>query len=291
VIQYPDDEAILDQARRHGLPPDVLVRDLVRMVEVLNLRDRSFFNKRSVLAGSMALRSFGSPRFTVFDADFSTSRDTVDPETKMTELLAYEDDDLVITPAPVVPHSDGGGTWKSQPVQFTPVFTGLVPDPADREFKADVSFRGLIRDGREEELRVPYDLGIWDEPPTIFVMDPVETIAEKALGWCAYGLVKHYADLGYMAIVSQSGPHQVLTLDRDYLREAMADKLERMRSLHPQRYEPFTSLEDVISKLAQDPEFDRGEWEKLVYVREHRDTLDQNLLRRAVQEILVPLIS
>jgi hypothetical protein len=47
--------------------------------EVKNLADRDFFNRKSVLAGSMALRCFGSPRFTVYDADLSTSSDTVDP--------------------------------------------------------------------------------------------------------------------------------------------------------------------------------------------------------------------
>lgn len=289
MIDYPADEALLEAAGQADIPPEVLVRDLVRVVEVMNLSAKGFFNRRSVLAGSMALRSFGSPRFTVFDADFSTSKDTINPETRMTELLRYEDDDLTITPSPLVPSADGGDMWKSAPIEFTPVFTSLVPEN-ERQFKADVSFRGLVRDGQEVELAVPYDLGIWVEAPVVYVMDPVEVIAEKTLGWCVHGLAKHYADLGYLAIASQAGIAGRLQLERDDLRGAIADKLERMRALQPRLYAPFPSLESVIEKLKEPPAFDQGEWQQLVYIRKHRAALNQRRIQRAVQEILVPLI-
>lgn len=290
MINYPTDQDLLKVAAEHDIPPEVLVRDIVRVVEVINLERKGFFNERSVLAGSMALRSFGSPRFTVFDADFSTSKDTVNPETQMTDLLHYEDEDLTITPSPLVPNSDGGDTWKSAPIEFTPVFTSLVPEERARQFKADVSFRGLIRSGREEQLAVPYDLGLWDEAPVVFVMDPVEVVAEKILGWCVHGLVKHYADLGYLAIVSQPGPNQRLSLPRDDLREAIAEKLERMRQLQPDRYAAFDSLESIIDTLAASPELNRVQWEQLVYVRKSRHTLSQATIQSAVQKILVPLV-
>jgi len=76
VIRYPDDQATEAEADRHGIPNFVLVRDLVRIVEVLNLARQDFFGTQSVLAGSMALRCFNTPRFTVYDADFAT---TVEP--------------------------------------------------------------------------------------------------------------------------------------------------------------------------------------------------------------------
>ncbi len=94
MIDYPNDRNIAAAASRHGIPEPVLVRDLVRVVEVLNLKSQDFFSKRSVLAGSMALRCFDSPRFTVYDADFSTSSDTVNPATAMKAKLAYADDEL-----------------------------------------------------------------------------------------------------------------------------------------------------------------------------------------------------
>lgn len=73
LLNLPDDELTSAESERVGLSDAVIVRDVVRLVEVEHLRQQEFFNERSVLAGSMALRSFGSPRFTVFDADFSTS--------------------------------------------------------------------------------------------------------------------------------------------------------------------------------------------------------------------------
>ena len=61
-ISYPSDEQLREAAVRTGIPAPVLLRDVVRMVEVANLREQGFFDERSVLAGSMALRNFGSPR-------------------------------------------------------------------------------------------------------------------------------------------------------------------------------------------------------------------------------------
>jgi len=183
VIDYPDDRSIAAEADRHDIPEPVLVRDLVRVVEVLNLKAKDFFSERSVLAGSMALRCFDSPRFTVYDADFSTSSQAVNPATAMKDKLAYRDDDLEITPADLVPHDDGGTAWQSAPISFTPIFTSLIPDPDDRSFKADVSFRGMLLDGLEVPFKVPYELGIWEDDPAVFVMDPHEGVSRG----CACG--------------------------------------------------------------------------------------------------------
>jgi hypothetical protein len=60
VIDYPDDRDVLAQARALGIPAPVLIRDIVRIVEVLNLRKENFFGPRGVLAGSMGLRVYGS---------------------------------------------------------------------------------------------------------------------------------------------------------------------------------------------------------------------------------------
>jgi hypothetical protein len=56
MIDYPEDQATQEQAEKHGIPEPVLIRDLVRIVEVINLERKGFFGERSVLAGSMALR-------------------------------------------------------------------------------------------------------------------------------------------------------------------------------------------------------------------------------------------
>lgn len=289
MIDYPDDHAIQEQAKLHGIPPPVLIRDLVRIVEALNLRQQGFFNKKSVLAGSMALRCLGSPRFTVYDADFSTTRETVNPETAMKGLLAYEDDDLSIIPSEIVPNRDGGAMWKSAPIDFVPAFTSLAPDEEDRNFKADISFRGLIRAGIEVPLSVPYDLGIWSTPPGVFIMDPIETTTEKILGWCVHGQVKHYADLAYLALKAQDHKSP-FTLNRDELRQATAEKLEAMTTLQPDTYAAFPHLEDLIGKLEAKPVFDQRQWESLLYVREARRIYDPVLMEKAIREHLVPLL-
>lgn len=287
VINYPPDRKIVEQATEHGLPNEVLVRDLVRVVEVLNLKEQGFFGTDSVLAGSMALRSFGSPRFTVYDADFATSSDVVDPPTEMKRKLAYRDDDLEITPADLVPHDPRGSAWKSAPISFEPVFTSLVPRPDDRTFKADISFRGLQLPGREVPLRVPYELGIWDDEPTVFVMDPHEIVAEKILGWCAHRLVKHYTDLGYIALVSQPGAKpRAIDLDFGTAREVTAAKLEAMRTLQPDRYADFPNVDALIGELAKPPRVDPGQWASILYIRSFQSRLAPDLIVRAVRDVL-----
>ncbi len=288
MINYPNDRDLVEQASACGIPEPVLVRDIVRLVEVLNLKRKDFFTKRSVLAGSMALRCFDSPRFTVYDADFSTSADAVHPPTSLKGLLAYQDDALEITPASLVPHDDAGTAWKSAPIAYNPVFTSLVPNPADREFKADVSFRGVMLDGFERELVVPYELELWDEPPVVFIMDPHETVAEKTLGWCAHQQLKHYADLAYIALVSRDGEGQLIKLNNAKLRTTLADKLEAMRKLQSNIYEPFPHVDALIDKLEEIPIFPVLQWQRIMYVRQARDRFTQEFLVRAVRELLVP---
>jgi hypothetical protein len=289
MIAYPDDRATRAEAEELDLPDVVVIRDIVRIVEVLNLKKKGFFNSKSVLAGSMALRCFKSPRFTVYDTDFSTSEEIARPPGGMTDFLRYTDDDLVIEPASLVPTSDGPTMWESAPITFDPIFTGLVPGRDDRTFKADVSYRGLVLPGVEMPLRAPYRLGIWDEDPVVYIMDPHETVAEKILGWCAHRLVKHYADLAFIAVVSNPTlPARGIELDYRKARDALDAKLEIMRALQPKVYAPFPNVDAVIADLARDPQFSRQQWLKIIYLRQHRDRFTQQFLQHAVQELLVP---
>jgi hypothetical protein len=287
MIDYPEDERLREQAGLHDLQAPVLIRDIVRVVELLNLRAKRFFNKRSVLSGSMALRCFGSPRFTVYDADFSTSAETVDPPASMTELLRYSDENLDIIPTAARAADRRETLVQVEPIRFDAAFTSIVLAEQDRQFKADISFRGLLLDGREVPVATPYSLGLWDEPPTVWVMDPVETLAEKILGWCVHGLVKHYADAAWITIAAQASGSP-LAFAYPQLREVLHDKLELMRRLQPDTYRPFPSVDAVIGKLAQPPQFDRAQWQKLVYLQAHRAAYSQADLRRIVQQTLAP---
>lgn len=288
MIDYPNDRNIAAAASRHGIPEPVLVRDLVRVVEVLNLKSQDFFSKRSVLAGSMALRCFDSPRFTVYDADFSTSSDTVNPATAMKAKLAYADDELKITPADLVPYDARGTAWKSAPVRFAPVFTSLIPDPDDRSFKADVSFRGMLVDGLEVPFKTPYDLALWEEDPTVWIMDPHETLAEKILGWCAHRQVKHYADLAYIALVSRPDAGRLIELDYARARDVLDGKLSTMRELQPDVYAAFPSIDVIIADLGLKPQLDASNWAEIMYLIDKRDQFKPAHLTAAVLGILVP---
>jgi len=289
MIDYPEDERLREQASLHDLQAPVLIRDIVRVVELLNLRAKEFFNKGSVLSGSMALRCFGSPRFTVYDADFSTSAATVDPPASMTELLRYSDENLDIIPAAARAADRRETLVQIEPIRFDAVFTSIVLADEDRQFKADISFRGLLLDGREVPLATPYSLGLWDEPPSVWVMDPVEALAEKILGWCVHGLVKHYADAAWITVAAQA-QGSPLAFAYPQLLEVLHDKLELMRGLQPNTYSSFPSVEAVIGKLAQPPDFDCVQWQKLVYLQAHRAAYSQPDLRRIVQQTLAPEI-
>ncbi len=285
MIDYPEDQQLREQASRHDLQAPVLIRDIVRVVEVLNLRAQRFFNKRSVLSGSMALRCFGSPRFTVYDADFSTSAETVDPPASMTDMLRYSDEDLDIIPAEAVSADRRETLIQIEPIRFDAAFTSIVLADQDQQFKADVSFRGLLLDGREVPFETPYSLEFWSEAPTVWVMDPVEVLAEKILGWCVHGLVKHYADAAWITIAAQTiGSPLVFTYPQ--LRDILHDKLELMRDLQPEIYRAFPSVDAVVGKLAQAPQFDQVQWQKLVYLQAHRAAYSQEDLRRIVQDAL-----
>lgn len=291
MINYPSDADIHRQAQDKAIPAPVLIRDVVRVVEVLNLKAKQFFGPQSVLAGSMALRCFGSPRFTVYDADFSTTSETVHPETRMQKLLDYSDRSLAIEAAPLVPSAGEGSIWKSAPIRYTPTFTALVPDPGDRTFKADVSFRGLVEKGEERKLLVPYELDIWlgDDAPAVFVMNPHEIMAEKILGWCADRQAKHYADLAFIAVVSNPEA-QTRTIDIDYqqARSVLDAKLQIMAHVHPAKYARFPTIDSLIDDLGRSPVFDAADWRKIMYTRGHRDRFTQQFITRAVQEIMVP---
>jgi hypothetical protein len=289
MIEYPDDEATEKEARHHDIPAPVLIRDLVRIVEVISLEHQGFFGEERVLSGSMALRCYGSPRFTVYDADFATSTEAQPGRAEMLRMLTYRDDDLEITPAELTPHDARGSAWKSEPISYLPAFTALAPEDS-RTFKADIASRGLLLPGVETELVVPYDLGIWTQPPVVRIMDPHEIAAEKILGWVLHREAKHYADLAFIAVAAQpeSGPLLVLVPAR--LRETLAAKLEIMRGVQPTNYAPWSSVEDVVDTLAEDPVFGSVDLARLVYLRSRRDMFGHAFVKRAVQELLVPML-
>lgn len=247
MIRFPDSDLLARLAPRLGLPVAVIVRDLARYVEILNLRDKDFFDpKHSVLGGGMAMRTYGSQRVTVYDADLATT--TLTSRDHLHDLLAYEDRDIEITPAPLVPTADSGKVWKSDPVRFEPYALTLPLTDDDKTFKVDIATYGLLDTGRERELSDPYGLDLWETggAPSVLVMSLEEIAAEKTLGWCAHRLYKHYADLAFIG-------HQLADqIDPGKLRDLTEAKLDNMKKLQPRLYEHLDSLADMVRAL-EDP--------------------------------------
>jgi hypothetical protein len=291
LIEYPDEGRLRKEAEAHDLEMTVLVRDLVRIVEVLNLKQKAFFSDQAVLSGSMALRCYNSPRFTVYDADFATAKSEANKSGDFRKLLTYEDDDLQIWTETSArsSHDKDQTAWKFEPVQFDPVFvSGLIPDE-DTQFKVDLSNRGLVLPGVELPLKCPYDLGLWDEDPTVWIMDPHEIVAEKTLGWCVRRRVKHYADLAFIAILAHP-ERTTIRLNPSMLRETLERKLVAMKELQPDTYEPIRDIDELIQTLNEkNPLFDSSQWLRLVYVQDKRGTFSQRLMVKAVRELLVPI--
>lgn len=63
--------------RANGLEYPDVVRDVVRLAAIANMREQNFLNKDCVLVGGMGLRLRGSTRFTIFDTDSSIRKPPV----------------------------------------------------------------------------------------------------------------------------------------------------------------------------------------------------------------------
>ncbi|HZL04906.1 MAG TPA: hypothetical protein VFE45_05735, partial [Coriobacteriia bacterium] len=51
VIRFPSLDVIEERSNKLRIPLSVVVRDIARLVEILNLKEKGFFDARSVLAG------------------------------------------------------------------------------------------------------------------------------------------------------------------------------------------------------------------------------------------------
>lgn len=283
-VSYPSDDDLRAASARTGIPVEVLLRDVVRVVEVANLREQGFFGQRSVLAGSMALRNFGSPRFTILDADFSTSTEKAPRDASLKDLFAYSDDELDIIPEGAQPNDRGNTLVKVQPIRFQPAFSSLALTSEDLNFHADVAFRDLVKEGVATTLKTDHlpGLRIAEDALEVWVMNPIETMAEKILGWCAHDLVKHYVDVAWIA---NANNHPDLPVRIDYLelRAVVDAKLEAMRAIQPSTYEHLPNLTAVVGKLARAPELNQGQWRALAFLK--GSVPDRHEVVKAVQGV------
>jgi hypothetical protein len=223
----------------HGIEREEIVRDIVRLVSVADMVHRDILNDDWVLAGGMAMRLRGSPRFTRLDTD-SSKRGGLPTASELMNALRFDSDDLTITPASPKEENE---IKHVAPVEFQPFFDALgSSDPNPGAFRFTVSGRGLIEPADEVDLTHPYpDLVL----PVLKVplMNLTEQIAEKICGWCAHGLLKHYVDVAWAfgTLMRQ------IKVDR--FAPLVEAKLVKGRELFPEGYRTLTGITALLGPL------------------------------------------
>jgi hypothetical protein len=197
-ISYPEPKAISEFAKASGLREALVIRDIVRIAEIFNLLDEEFLGEQAVLTGGMALRLFASTRVSIRDLDVSVvgagSPLTV---ADLERLLEYEDPQVTIVPK-LSEEWKRRELFQARPLTFEQRFNPITLAEADSWISADVSLRGVeLKPMPMKFLHgYPFVLGVEDE--IVYVMDPIEILAEKAIAYGIFRLSKHLADLAYM---------------------------------------------------------------------------------------------
>jgi hypothetical protein len=221
-IAYPTDKQILDFAGAARLPPAAIVRDIVRMVEVLHLVDVGFLGDERVLTGGMALRCYKSSRVTMRDADTSSRYPVSDEE--LAAALEYDDDHVTIRPSDPGQWPGGYDLQTARPIEYDPAFTGIaLTDERDRQFSLTVNMRGLDLDAVWKPLLHHYPWDLWEGERVVPCMDIREILAEKACGYCIHADPRHYSDLAFVGGTQRAG----LEADQETCRRLTSTKLER----------------------------------------------------------------
>jgi hypothetical protein len=116
-----DDQIIQFCKTRPGLTEEQVVRDIARIVCIVNLvRNGTLDGKNAVLCGGMAMRCLDSPRMSIFDGDTS-SRSEPDPEV-LRDAISYEEEEIAIKAGPLQ-HGDELITFR--PIEYDARFSEL----------------------------------------------------------------------------------------------------------------------------------------------------------------------
>lgn len=197
-LDYPSDEEIIEFAGDHGLDEVDVLRDIARLVAVHQMvTEKGYLNDDCVLCGGLAMRLYGSPRFTIMDTDVSYRLDEFH-EIELVQALTIEGEveDLDITPADPSYWEQKRKLVTAQPIRFTQTFSTIQTPPALTRFKLTGSRRGPYLPAVWRPLTHDYTpFGIEDvEVP---LMSISEQLAEKIIGWAVSGLLKHYLDAAW----------------------------------------------------------------------------------------------
>ena len=188
-----DDQIIQFCRARPGLTEEQVVRDIVRIVCIVNLvHNGTLDGKNTVLCGGMAMRCLDSPRMSVFDGD-TASRSEPDPEV-LRDAISYEDQDIAIKAGPL---QKGDDLITFRPIEYDAQFSEL-PSATD-EFSLSVSHRGVECPELWRRLNHRYPFPLLAHDVEVPIMNPDEILAEKIVAWWLFGHAKHYNDIAFLA--------------------------------------------------------------------------------------------
>lgn len=239
AVSYPRPDDVDGYARDLRVPRIAVVRDIARIVTVGQMAWNGELDDEWALCGSMGLRLRGSRRFTMMDTD--TSRVGTPDNAGLSAALTVEHDDLLVAPAGVAEWGLGKRLITAQPVGFE-AFFAAAGEPVEDRFSFTVSWRGLFEKPDRLVLKQPYPE--LDLPHVLVpVMDLTEQVAEKIVGWCAHGLIKHYVDIAWVF------KDLADEIDSDRLGPLTERKLEVGRSLFPDAYTQYDRLETLFRPL------------------------------------------
>jgi hypothetical protein len=295
-LRYPTAAEIRDFTKATGLPAPLVIRDLVRIVELFQLLDDEKLGATGVLTGGMALRLFASTRISLRDLDLvivgGNSSMTVDV---LAGLLGYEDPWLTIVPEK--PEEWGRrDLFSAAPLQFESRFNPTRLASRDRWLKVDVSLRGT--ELKPIPMRFihgyPFKLGV--EGEIVKVMHPIEMFAEKIVAYGIFQLSKHLADLAYMstAVPGFIGQSDWLTVNADEIRRVSRRKvdanLDRQPKLLAER--GIESFDDMRESFEHPERFDISSgWNSSVFYHGRAaQLLGYDAAVYVVQKLVLPLL-
>ncbi|MBB4663009.1 nucleotidyl transferase AbiEii/AbiGii toxin family protein [Conexibacter arvalis] len=241
VTDWPRADDIERYREQLGVPSDAIIRDIARLVTIAEMVHRGDLNDDWVLTGGMAMRLRGSPRFTMADTDTSRRLGALDRD-RIAEALTVDQSELTVTPADATGWKPGKKLVTARPVNYEAFFAAVGGAAVEDQFTFTVSWRGLEEPAQHLALVHPYDQ--LQMPPTIVpVMDLTEQVAEKVVGWCAHGLIKHYVDIAWVF-------HRLSDqVDGSKLGRLVERKLAIGRELFPGAYAEFNDLNSVFRPL------------------------------------------
>jgi nucleotidyltransferase AbiEii toxin of type IV toxin-antitoxin system len=242
VESFPGPDDVERYHETYGIAINLIERDIARLVLIAVLRDRDWLNEDCVLTGGMALRLRGSTRFTMLDSDTSI-RGPFD-EIELAGKMTINDDNLVVTP-------DDGTNWDrrtkltiAQPITYYPYFSAVGPDNVEKdEFTFTVSQRGLHLPAKPLALVTPYPELVFTREVLVPCMHITEQAAEKAVGWAAAGLRKHYLDLAWI------GDNHADEIETPDFQKMTQKKLDAGYEAHGDAYEDYREWKSLLRPL------------------------------------------